>query len=87
MSNLKNWWLQIIAIVLVILDLGFEVINPLLFEFGISEKWIGIIKVLFGIIAVVKTKLQMPTLNEDKLQSKVYEIIGGSTPPPNKDEK
>ena len=73
MNKLKNWWLQITTIALVVLDLGFEVINPLLLEIGISEKWSNILKILLGIFAIVKTKLQLPTQNIQKLEEIIEE--------------
>lgn len=68
-KNLKNWWLQIVTIAIGLLDLGFEVINPLLLEIGISEKTTNIIKILFVIFALLKSKLQLPTKNVEKLKT------------------
>ena len=73
MRNLKNWWLQITTIVVAVLDLGFEVINPLLLEIGVTEKWSNILKILLGIFAIVKTKLQLPTQNIQKLEEIIEE--------------
>jgi len=87
MNTLKNWWFAIVGFALIILDQGFEVLNPFLLEIGISEKWIGILKVLFGLYGVYKLKVQLPTQNPDKLQDKVDALIGGSKPPVDKDEK
>lgn len=83
MSTLKNWWFAILGFALIILDQGFEVLNPFLVDLGVPEKWIGTIKLIFGLYGVYKLKASLPTQNMDKLQS----IIGGSTPPTNKDEK
>ena len=73
MKTLKNWWLQITTVLLTIADLGFDIINPLIAELGISEKWITILKVAFGIYALVKSKNQLPTQNAEKLQDLVNE--------------
>lgn len=73
MNTLKNWWLAIVGFALIILDQGFEVLNPFLSELGISEKWIGFLKVLFGIYGVYKLKVQLPTQNVEKLQNIVDE--------------
>ena len=73
MSTLKNWWFAILGFALIILDQGFEVLNPLLVELGISEKWIGFLKLAFGLYGVYKLKVQLPTQNVDKLQDIVNE--------------
>lgn len=83
MSTLKNWWFAIVGFALIILDQGFEVLNPFLVELGISEKWIGFLKVAFGLYGVYKLKISLPTQNTEKLEA----LIGGSIPPKNKDEK
>ena len=73
MSTLKNWWFAIVGFALIILDQGFEVLNPFLVELGISEKWIGFLKLAFGLYGVYKLKIQLPTQNVDKLQDRVNE--------------
>ena len=83
MSTLKNWWFAILGFALIILDQGFEVLNPFLVELGISEKWIGFLKLAFGLYGVYKLKVSLPTQNVDKLEA----LIGGSIPPKDKDEK
>jgi hypothetical protein len=87
MNTLKNWWLQILAVAGLILDLGFDALNPLILAVGVPEKWIVIIKLLFGLAIMLKSKVQLPTQNADKLQGKVDALIGGSKPPIDKDEK
>lgn len=77
MNTLKNWWLAIVGAVLIVLDQGFEVLNPFLVEMGVPENWIGILKVIFGLYGAYKLKKQMPSAS----------FIGGSNPPPSKDEK
>ena len=71
MKTLKNWWFAILGFALIILDQGFEVLDPFLAEIGLPEKYIGILKVLFGLYGVYKLKLQLPTQNPHKLQHKV----------------
>lgn len=71
MNTLKNWWFAFLGFALIILDQGFEVLNPFLLEVGLSEKWIGFLKVLFGLYGVYKLKIQLPTQNVDKLQDMV----------------
>lgn len=71
MNTLKNWWLQILAIAGLILDLGFDALNPLILAVGVPEKGIIIIKILFGLAIMLKSKKQLPTQNPDKLQEMV----------------
>ncbi len=89
-NKIKNWWFAIVGIVLILLDQGFEVVNPLLIDLGISGRWIGILKVAFAFYGIYKLKKQLPTQNPIKLQeiieNKVSDI-GGSNPPPEKDDK
>ena len=73
MKTLKNWWFAIVGFALIILDQGFEVLNPFLVELGISEKWIGFLKLAFGLYGVYKLKVSLPTQNVDKLQDIVNE--------------
>ena len=61
MNTLKNWWLAIVGAVLIVLDQGFEVLNPFLVEIGIPDKWIGILKIAFGLYGAYKLKMQMPS--------------------------
>lgn len=68
MNTLKNWWLQILTVLGLVLDLGFDAINPLILAIGVPDKWVIIIKVLFGLYIVLKSKIQLPTQNVDKLQ-------------------
>ena len=77
MNTLKNWWLALVGAVLIVLDQGFEVLNPFLVAIGVPENWIGILKVIFGLYGAYRLKKQMPS----------SAFIGGSNPPPSKDEK
>ena len=83
MSTLKNWWFAIVGFALIILDQGFEVLNPFLVDLGMSEKWIGFLKVAFGLYGVYKLKVSLPTQNVDKLEA----LIGGTITPKDKDGK
>jgi len=69
MKTLKNWWFAILGFALIILDQGFEILNPFLSEIGLSEKGIGIVKIVFGLYGVYKLKTSLPTQNTDKLES------------------
>ena len=83
MSTLKNWWFALLGMLAIVLDQGFEVLNPFLVEIGLPEKWIGLVKLIFGLYAIYRVKKELPTQNVDKLIQK----IGGTNPPPNKDQK
>jgi hypothetical protein len=85
-SKLKNWWFALLGMAAIILDQGFEVLNPFLIEIGLPEKWIGLVKLAFGLYAVYKLKKALPTQNPEKLQDLV-QSIGGTQIPPKKDEK
>lgn len=54
MSNLKNWFLPVLGTLALILDMGFDVVNPILTEIGIPAKIIGAIKTVFGLYAIWK---------------------------------
>lgn len=72
-GKIKNWALPLLGALLLILDLGFNEINPLLVEFGLSQRWIGIIKVAFGVYGIYKIKKSLPTQNVEKLKEIVIE--------------
>lgn len=73
MKTLKNWWIVILTALLAVMDLGFDVINPFLIDLGVEAKTLVYIKVAFGLYALIKAKLELPTQNAEKLQN----IIGG----------
>jgi len=61
-DKLKNWWFAIAGILVVILDQGFDVINPILSEIGVSGRWIDITKAIFALYAIYRLKMQPPSL-------------------------
>lgn len=65
---LKNWWLQILAALLVCLESGYGAISPILLELHVPEVWLGKIKVAFLIFAFLSSKVQLPTGNLEKMQ-------------------
>lgn len=75
LNNLKNWWLQILAIVVALLDAGFDIINPALELLNLSDRTINFIKFAFLIGAIIRTKLEPPTKNPEKLQKIVDKQI------------
>jgi len=83
MSVLKNWWFAILGVILVILDSGFDVVNPLLEAIGLPDKWVNILKALFALYGIVRLKQSLPTQNVDKLQKIVDDkqsILGTDRP-------
>lgn len=79
-AKFKNWVLPILGIILTIADLGFEAINPLLLAIGIPDKYIGILKAIFGIYGLYKIAINKPVVYSD-------DIGGGgikNPPPPTK---
>ena len=86
MSTFKNWWFAIVGMVLIILDQGFEVLNPFLIDIGVGETWIKWIKLIFGLYGMYKLKISLPTQNIGKLEDMIQRI-GGTQIPPRKDEK
>jgi len=73
-SKLKNWWFAIVTGVLTILDLGFDVVNPFLADLGVEGKVLTVIKVIFGLYAIIKLKKSLPTQNAEKLNEMVSSI-------------
>ena len=67
-NKLKNWWVVIFGTVLLVLDTGFDVINPILTYFEITPNWINTIKVIFSVYGLVKLKLALPSMDIDKLK-------------------
>jgi hypothetical protein len=84
MKTLKNWWFAFAGMLLVILDQGFEVLNPFLIEIGLPEKWIGLVKLLFGIYGMYKLKTSLPSQNPDTMQEKIQKLIGTPNVPKTK---
>jgi len=74
-NRLKNWWFTILGILVVILDSGFDVINPILHYIGLSYYFINIIKALFAIYGIVKLKKSLPTLNNEKLKNIINDRV------------
>jgi len=78
--KLKNLLLPILGVILVILDMGFDTVNPILIEVGVPENWIGVLKTIFGVYGIYRIaknkSIDLPT-----------QSIGGTQAPPIKDEK
>ena len=80
MNVLKNWWFAILGVIIIILDSGFDVVNPLLETIGLPDKWVNIVKACFALYAIIRLKKSLPTQNVEKLQQIVddkSELVGG----------
>lgn len=74
MELLKKWGLAVLSFFVIILDQGFDVVNPLLIEIGVPDNWIGVLKAVFGAYAIYRATMQ---------ESPNSKLIG--TRPPKKD--
>lgn len=55
MNKIKeNWFLPILGTLLVILDYGFDAVNPLLLALKIPNNYIEVIKAVFGIYGIYR---------------------------------
>lgn len=59
MDYFKKWWFTLLFILGGILDLGFDVVNPILIDLGLSIKFIAITKVIFIIYSSIKLKREI----------------------------
>lgn len=66
---LKNWWFAILGVFLVILDSGFDVINPLLEMINMPDNWVNYVKAAFVLYGIIRLKKSLPTQNVEKLQA------------------
>jgi hypothetical protein len=67
LNKLKNWWFVILSAIIALLDAGFDLINPALELLNLSDGTLNTIKFLFLIGTIIKTKLEAPTQNPQKL--------------------
>lgn len=52
--KLKNLLLPLLGAILLIADFGFDAINPVLTAFGMTEKWLNVVKALFGLYGLYR---------------------------------
>lgn len=78
-DKIKNFFIPLVGIAVVILDEGFDVIAPLFADFNISNEWVKSIKVIFAIYGIYKMATNKSVLRK--------EDIGGTIPPIKTDEK
>lgn len=78
LNKLKNWWFVIVTTIVALLDAGFDLINPALQLLNLSDDTLNIIKFVFLVAAIVKTKLETPTQNPEKLQNLVDKKVAAA---------
>ncbi len=71
---LKNWWFAVIGVILIVLDQGFEVIKPLLVDAGLDGKYMGLIRLAFGVYGIIKLQKSWPTNNPEKVKAFAEDI-------------
>jgi len=59
-KQIKKYWFLVLGIIIVILDSGFDAINPILIDLSISPKIINYAKVVFAIYGIVRLKQSEP---------------------------
>ena len=57
---------MLVGIAVIILDSGFDVVNPLLVDSGISPKAINFIKIGFAIYGIVRLKQSQPIRKKNR---------------------
>lgn len=85
-NTLKNWWVELIGFALVVLDQGFDLIEPMLNQVGASDRFVQIIRLVFGFYGIfIVYKKRLPTQNPEKLQDlvdkKLAQANGDPIPP------
>lgn len=72
METFKNWALPILLIIAAFAEDYFSLIKEAIIAFEIDPKWIVILKIVFGLVAVVILKLQAPSLKKAKQAKEGY---------------
>lgn len=68
MKKIKNWALTALFILGGVADLGFDILTEVAKDFDIDKKYVNILRIFVVVVALVKTKLETPTKNPEKLQ-------------------
>ena len=68
MRKIKNWALTALFILGGVADLGFDILTEVAKDFDIDKKYVNILRIFVVVVALVKTKLETPTKNPEKLQ-------------------
>lgn len=72
MNKIKNWLLAALFFIGAVADLGFDFLNEVVAELGLSPKIVVVIRLIVVLAGVIKLKLEAPSTNPDKLQDLVY---------------
>lgn len=59
-ERIKKYWFMLVGIAVLILDNGFDVINPILVNMSIPPAVINVIKIVFGLYAIIRLKQSQP---------------------------
>lgn len=68
MRKIKNWGFYALFILGAILDIGFNEIEPVLIEIGLSSRQIVFARILIISAGALRLKLSLPTQNIQKLE-------------------
>lgn len=83
MKTFKNWWLEILGFLIVVLDQGFDIFEPVLAQIGASEKTAATVRIVFALYGFfILYKKRLPTQNPAKLQRLVDEKLANGDPVP-----
>lgn len=63
-ETIKKYWFLVVGIAVVVLDNGFDAINPILIDMSISPMIINFIKIGFGIYGLIRLKQSQPISKE-----------------------
>jgi hypothetical protein len=68
-EQIKKYWLLLTGVLLVILDSGFDAINPILIDLSVSPKTVNYIKAGFLIYGLFRLKQSQP-ISKKTIQNK-----------------
>ena len=75
MRKIKNWGFYALFILGAILDIGFNEIEPVLIEIGLTSRQIIFARILVISAGALRLKLSLPTQNIEKLEEIVDEKL------------
>jgi len=63
-EQIKKYWFLLVSIAVLILDNGFDAINPILIDMSISPTVVDYIKIGFGLYGLIRLKQSKPISKE-----------------------
>lgn len=75
-QKIKEWWIAVLGSIVITLDLGFDVVNPILTNIDVPLWFLNTIKVVFALYGIFRLLKQ----KTPKLLSKQDDDIVGSRP-------